>query len=84
MGRLNISKIYKVKVKFSPVQKLAINENALEIDISINVLPVKGRANKEIVKKLSKYFNVKSSDIEIVHGEFSNTKTVKVQTEPEI
>lgn len=81
VGRLNILKIYKVKVKFSPVQKLVINENALEIDISINVLPVKGGANKEIVKKLSKYFNVKQSNIEIVQGEFSRTKTVQVQTE---
>ncbi|HET6590943.1 MAG TPA: DUF167 domain-containing protein [Candidatus Nitrosocosmicus sp.] len=58
-----------------------INENAMEIDISINVLPIKGRANKEIIKKLSKYFNVKSSNIEIIHGKFSNTKRVKIQNE---
>ena len=79
--RLNMLKIYKVMVKFSPVQKLVINENALEIDISINVLPAKGRANNEIVKKLSKYFNVKPSNIVIVLGKFSNTMTVQVQTE---
>jgi len=58
-----------------------INENAMEIDISISVLPIKGRANKEIIKKLSKYFNVKSSNIEIIHGKFSNTKSVKIQNE---
>ncbi|KAA2283237.1 DUF167 domain-containing protein [Candidatus Nitrosocosmicus sp. SS] len=53
----------------------------MEIDISINVLPIKGRANKEIIKKLSKYFNVKSSNIEIIHGKFSITKSVKIQNE---
>lgn len=53
----------------------------MEIDISISVLPIKGRANKEIIKKLSKYFNVKSSNIEIIHGKFSNTKSVKIQNE---
>jgi len=81
VGRIRISKIYKVNVKFRAIQNLVINENTMEIDISINVLPVNGRANKEIIKKLSKHFNVKSSSIEIVNGKFRNTKRVKIKTE---
>lgn len=81
MDEIRTSKIYTVKVKFNQVQKLEINENTLEIDISINILPVKGKANREIIKKLSNYFNTKSSNIKIIHGEFSNTKRVKIQTE---
>jgi hypothetical protein len=51
MRRKSVSKIYKVKVKFGRVQKLVINENDLEIDISINVLTINGSTNKEIIKK---------------------------------
>lgn len=75
--------MFKVKVKFSSDQKLLINEESMEIDISINVMPVRGNANKKIIQILSKYFHTSSFNIKIVHGKFSNLKVVEIKTDLE-
>lgn len=54
------------------------NKENNEIEISIKTDPVKGKANREIIKKVSKYFNVNKSNIEIIHGLYSKTKVIKI------
>lgn len=38
----------------------------------------KGKANKKLLKLLSKYFQVSISQIEIIKGEFSKNKLVRI------
>jgi len=67
--------IYKITVEF--------NKNFLEIsddNITIGVMskPIKGRANLEIIKKLSKHFDIPSKNIRIKSGHKSNKKIVEI------
>jgi uncharacterized protein len=40
--------------------------------------PVDGKANKELVEALAKHFKIKKNRIEIVRGETSRKKSVKI------
>lgn len=67
--------IYKVSVNFSK-EFLEINEN--QINIGIKLKPIKGQANKEIIKKLAKHFGISSSQIQIKTGHKSQEKIIEV------
>ena len=67
--------IYKVSVNFSK-EFLEINENQINIGIKSN--PIKGQANKEIIKKLAKHFRISSSQIQIKTGHKSQEKIIEV------
>jgi len=67
--------IYKVSVNFSK-EFLEVNEN--QINIGIKSKPVKGQANKEIIKKLAKYFGISSSLIQIKTGHKSKEKIIEI------
>lgn len=67
--------IYKVSVIF---HKDFVEVNDDEITIGVTAKPEKGEANKEIVKKLSKYFDVNKSKVKIIAGEKSRKKLVEV------
>ncbi|MBA3750414.1 MAG: DUF167 domain-containing protein [Nitrosopumilus sp.] len=67
-----------VKVKFDSFDKLILNEINKEIEISVRSVPIKGEANKEIIRKISKYFNVKTDNVRIVHGLYSNIKVIDI------
>ena len=67
--------IYKVSVTF---HKDFVKVNNAEITIGIKAKPEKGEANKEIIKKLSKYFDVNKSKVKIIAGEKSRKKLVEV------
>jgi len=67
--------IYKVSVDFSK-EFLEINEN--QINIGIKSKPIKGQANKEIIKKLAKHFGISSSQIQIKTGHKSQEKIIEV------
>ena len=67
--------IYKVSVDFSK-EFLEINENQINIGIKSN--PIKGQANKEIIKKLAKHFRISSSQIQIKTGHKSQEKIIEV------
>ncbi len=54
--------IYKVKVEFSK-EFLEIQDN--QINIGIKSKPVRGEANKEIIKKLAKHFGVSTTLVHI-------------------
>ena len=53
-----------------------LNDGKLKIKIA--AVPEKGKANQELIKFLSKIFEVKSRQIEIIQGETSPLKTIKI------
>ena len=67
--------IYKVSVTF---HKDFIEVNNDKITIGIKARPEKGEANKEIIKKLAKYFDVAKSNVKIISGQKSRKKLVEV------
>ncbi len=46
--------------------------------VSIKERPIKGKANKQVIKTLANYFNVSKSKIEIVSGLKSKEKILKI------
>ena len=67
--------IYKVSVDFSK-EFLEINNN--QINIGIKSKPIKGQANKEIIKKLAKHFGISSTLIQIKTGHKSQEKIIEI------
>jgi len=67
--------IYKVKVEFSK-EFLEIQDN--QINIGIKSKPVKGEANKEIIKKLAKHFGISTALVHIKSGHKSHQKIIEV------
>ncbi len=67
--------IYNVHVEFSK-EFLEIQEN--QICIGIKSKPVKGEANKEIIKKLAKHFGVSTTLVRIKSGHKSQQKIVEI------
>ncbi len=55
---------------------LQVEENTIHIGLMAN--PVKGKANKELVKKLAKHFKVPSYNIKILTGYTSRTKLIEI------
>ena len=67
--------IYKVSVDFSK-EFLEIKDNQINIGIKSN--PIKGQANKEIIKKIAKHFGISSAQIQIKTGHKSQEKIIEV------
>lgn len=68
--------IYKVIVEFNS-DILQIKNDI--IHIGINAKPVKGQANKEIIKKLAKHFGVSFTQVIIKSGQKSKEKFIEIQ-----
>ncbi|MFB5607420.1 MAG: DUF167 domain-containing protein [Candidatus Nitrosomaritimum yanchengensis] len=68
--------LYEISVEFNK-ETFEISEN--KIIIGIKSRPIKGEANKEIVKKLAKHFGVSTSKIQIKTGHKSKTKIIEIQ-----
>lgn len=49
-----------------------------QITIGIKSKPVDGKANREIIKKLAKYFGIPSASIIIKSGHKSSKKTIEI------
>ncbi len=67
--------IYKVQIEFSK-EFLEIKDN--QINIGIKSKPVKGEANKEIIKKIAKHFGVSTMLVQIKSGHKSSKKIVEI------
>ncbi len=70
--------IYTVRVKFDTSDRFVLDDINNEIEISVCSAPVKGKANKEIVKKISNYFKVKQDSVTIIRGLNSKTKIMDI------
>ena len=67
--------IYKVQVQFSK-DFLKIEKD--QISIGIKSKPIKGEANKEIIKKIAKYFAISTVAIQIKSGHKSKEKIIEI------
>ena len=67
--------IYKVKVQFSK-DFLKIEKD--QISIGIKSKPIKGEANKEIIKKIAKHFAISTVAIQIKSGHKSKEKIIEI------
>ena len=70
--------IYTVRVKFDTFDRFVLDGINNEIEISVCSAPVKGKANREIVKRISDYFKVKQDSVTIVRGLNSKTKIIDI------
>jgi uncharacterized protein (TIGR00251 family) len=68
--------VVSVKVQPNASKDRVVGEHADQLKIAVTVAPEKGKANKSVIKILSKLLGVKTSDIEIVSGETSRDKKV--------
>ena len=67
--------IYKVHVEFSKESLEIIND---EITIRIKSKPIKGEANKEIIKKIAKHFKISTALVQIKSGHKSSEKIIEI------
>lgn len=68
--------LYKVNVEFNK-DFLSVKED--QITIGIKSKPIKGEANKEIIKKIAKHFGVSTSLVQIKSGHKSKQKIIQIQ-----
>jgi uncharacterized protein (TIGR00251 family) len=67
--------IYKVHVEFSR-EFLEIEED--QITIGVKSKPIRGEANKEIIKKIAKHFKISAASVQIKSGHKSSDKIIEV------
>jgi len=70
----------KIRVKTnSKVQKISYNQITDSwISINLKSKPVKNKANKELIKLLSKKLNIATNQIQIIAGPKNANKTIKI------
>lgn len=66
---------FEVEVKFHQ-DFIIVNGNKIIIGLSSK--PEKGKANLELIKKISKKFNVSSSQVKIIAGAKSKNKVIEI------
>ncbi len=71
--------VVSVKVQPNASKDMVVGEHADQLKIAVTVAPEKGKANKKVIKVLSKLLGVKSSDVEILSGETSREKKVFIR-----
>ena len=69
-----------IKVKAKPrSKKEGVKEITKEyLEVRVNQLPEKGRANERIIELLAEYFNVPKSRVRLVRGETSKEKIFEI------
>ncbi|MDF0679830.1 MAG: DUF167 domain-containing protein [Candidatus Nitrosocosmicus sp.] len=73
-----MSRTYIVKVRFDPSGQFVVDEATMEIKVSLRCVPVKGKANKELINIISKHFKIGPSNIKIIHGLYSKNKVIQI------
>ncbi len=71
----------KAGAKTSSFQKKA---DALEFICSVQAPPVDGKANAEVIKLVAEHFHVKRAQVEILRGDSSNLKVIKIEKEEQL
>jgi len=67
--------LYEVFVEF---QKDFVKVEGNQVTIGVKSKPIRGEANKEIIKKLAKHFGVSSSSVTIRSGQKTKKKIVEI------
>jgi len=66
---------YEIEIKFHK-DFIAIDGNKIMIGLSSK--PQQGKANRELIKKISKHFNLSTSRVRIIAGEKSRKKIIEI------
>ncbi len=78
MGKMTVAKIrVKVNPGASRTQILGVEDGVYRVRVAAP--PVKGKANKELVRYLATLFKVRKGDIEISSGEHARTKAITIK-----
>jgi uncharacterized protein len=67
-----------VQVKFNSSGRIELNGN--EITMSIKSEPKHGKANREMIRKISKFLVVPENSIHIISGLTSRKKVIEIQS----
>ena len=67
-----------MQVKFNSSGRIELNGN--EITMSIKSEPKHGKANREMIRKISKFFVVPENNIHIISGLTSRKKVIEIQS----
>ena len=71
----------EIKIKVIPnSSKSEVKDEGDLIKVHLTSPPLEGRANKELIGVLAKYFKVKKSQIEILRGAKNREKIIRVNT----
>lgn len=70
--------VFNVRVVPRASRSEIVGEHDGALKVRIASAPVDGAANTELIKLLAKQFGVAKSDVEIVGGETSKTKRIKI------
>lgn len=70
----------KIFVKAKPWSREAYIKkiDGINFEVAVKEPPLKGKANKAIIKAIAEYFNVPDYQVKIVSGWSSRTKVVEV------
>ena len=71
--------LIKIRVTPNSSKNEIIEHTGNFMKIRINAVPKKGKANKELIKFLAKYFNVSKSSIIIKSGEKKKEKYLEIK-----
>ena len=71
--------VVSVKVQPNASKDRVVGKHGDQIKIAVTVAPEKGKANKAVIKVLSKLLGVKNTDIQIISGEKSRDKKVFIR-----
>ena len=78
-ARRNLTyKIIKVKVIVNAKKNEVSQNSDGSFKVRVTRAPEKGRANLELIKVLSDYFDISQSQVEILKGEYNFNKIVKI------
>jgi len=73
-----LEKTLEIKVVPKAKKQKIVEENG-KLKVYLKSPPEDGKANKELIEVLSKYLKVKKNKIEIIKGQFSRNKVVKIK-----
>jgi len=75
---INGDKKINVKVKTGKSENKVVKKDSGDYEVWVKTRPIKGLANKEFIKTLSKHLNLKPYNLRIVKGLTSTIKVVEI------
>ncbi len=78
-GKAKEHLIINVKVEPRSSRSGIVGPYGDSIKVKLASPPVEGKANKELIEVLSKGFGIAKKDVEIISGQSSKNKTVKLR-----
>lgn len=72
----------KIKVEPRSSKSGIVGPYGDALKVKLTSPPVEGKANKELIEVLAKAFGVAKKDIEIISGESSKNKIIKLRSVP--